>query len=142
MSISVLDRPTRKLTDRDIELKTVLELLESAPDENFRVKIIEEALAKRRQKEAEAREAASALELEERSQKVERYSDCDHSRELSEMCNRLRGFALAVEGLSEHLDDDGNFKGIWQLAEDLCEKLAEISDRFETEQERRRVDRE
>jgi NADH:ubiquinone oxidoreductase subunit D len=61
----------------------------------------------------------------------ERLTDSEHSEELGRMVDRLRGLQVAIEGLLEGgLPADFIRNGVYQLFDDVCDKMQACTDAF------------
>jgi hypothetical protein len=62
----------------------------------------------------------------------ERLTDLDHSEELDRMVDRLRGLETAIEGLNLEAGCPADFilNGVYQLIEDVCDKMQACADAF------------
>jgi len=62
----------------------------------------------------------------------ERLTDSDHNEELWRMVDRLRGLETAIEGLNLEagLPADFILNGVYQLIEDVCDKMRACADAF------------
>jgi hypothetical protein len=69
---------------------------------------------------------------EEPESQEERLTDLDHSAELGRMVDRLRGLQTAIEGLNleSGLPADFILNGVYQLIEDVCNKMQDCADAF------------
>jgi hypothetical protein len=68
---------------------------------------------------------------EEPDDEQEQLTDTEHSEELWRMVDRLRGLQVAIEGLLEGgLPADFIRNGVYQLFDDVCDKMQACADAF------------
>jgi hypothetical protein len=69
---------------------------------------------------------------EEPESQQKRLTDSDHNEELWRMVDRLQGLETAIEGLNLEagLPADFILNGVYQLIEDVCDKMRACADAF------------